>query len=188
MKQFLKENAVLAAGVALPLILIAIFFVAGAVARASAVDPQYDVVFAGYYGDSPWQIGLENNLLTIRCTRPVNSSPNRFSLKPQLYRFDHRTMTVAPLSINYEHIVDGVVQDPGIDELNTHELSAGAVSPDGYRLAHNEYGGGIFPELFGYGSDHATVLRKQSRTIRLIEPPPYYQRVELIAWVGRKKQ
>lgn len=188
MKQFLKENAVLAAGIALPLVLIAIFYVAGVVARAGVADPKYDMVFAGYYGDSPWQIGLEKDALTIRCTRPANSSPNRFLPKPRLYLFDHRTMTVEPLAINYDHMVNGVVQDPAIDELNTHVLSAGAISPDGYRLVHDDYDGGIFSDLFGYGGNRGNRLRKQSRAIPLTDGPPYFQRVELIAWVGGKKR
>jgi len=184
----LKENAVLAAGVALPLLLIVIFAIAGAVARAGAGDPQYDMVFAGYDYDSSWQIGLEKNVLTIRDTRPANISESSFSPKPQLYLFDHRTMAVTPLSVNFHHVVDGVVQDPVIDELNTHVLSALAVSPDGYRLVRHEYGDGLFSVLFGEGGNRASMLRKQGRTIYLKDVQPIYQRVELVAWVGEKKQ
>jgi len=191
MKQFLKENAVLAAGVALPLALMLLFLIAGAVTRATVADPQYDMVFAvDYTLYPPWQIGLEENALTIRYDpagiRPGSCAPPW----PQLYLFDHKTMTVEPLSINYNHIVNGIVQDPVIEKLNAHILSAENTSPDGYQLAHDYYyGGGLFSELFDFGNDRNTgILRKQSRTIPLAGARPDITRVRVIVWVGGKKQ
>lgn len=187
MKQFLKENVVLVAGVALPLALMLVFYIAGAVTRASVADPQYDMVFAADYL-GPWQIGLEENALTIHYTA-AGKLPSSYVPGPRLYLFDHKTMTVEPLSINYNHIVNGVVQDPVIEKLNTHILSAEHTSPDGYHLADGDYSGGLVSELFDFGNNRNTiVLRKQSRTIPLAGAPPYYETRQLIVWVGGKKQ
>ncbi|MFZ0890533.1 MAG: hypothetical protein WA005_18990 [Candidatus Binataceae bacterium] len=191
MKQFFKTNLVLVAGVALPLALMLLFYIAGAVTRASVADPQYDMVFAvDYTLYPPWQIGLEENVLTIRYAPASNSSARDRPPWPQLYLFDHKTMTVEPLSINYNHIVNGIVQDPVIEELNTHILSAEQTSPDGYQLAHDYYyGGGLFSELFDFGNDRNTgILRKQYRTIPLAGARPDMTRAQFIAWVGGKKQ
>jgi hypothetical protein len=189
MKQFLKENVVLVAGIALPLALMLLFYIAGAVTSTSVADPQYDMVFAANYSDPPWQIGLEENVLTIRYIPASNLPAGYVPPKPQLYLFDHKTITVEPLSINYNHIVNGVVQDPVIEKLNTHILSAEHTSPDGYQLAYDYHSGGLFPELFGFGSNRNTsMLRKKGRTIRLAGGPPYYGTGQLIVWVGGKKQ
>lgn len=187
MKRFLKDNLVLVAGIVLPLALILFFYIAGVVARATVPDPQYDMVFAAEDYLGSWQVGLVNDALTISYAS-ANHVPSKYVPGPKLYLFDHKTMTVEPLSINYDHIVDGVVQDPTIEKLNTHILSAGRTSPDGYYLADGSYDGGLFSVLFDFGDNgSASVLRKQGRTIPLAGAPPYYGNNRFIVWVDGKK-
>jgi hypothetical protein len=191
MKRFLKENVVLVAGVTLPLALMLLFFIAGAVTRASIAAPQYDMVFAADYDYlyPPWQISLEENALTIRYTAGSNRPANYVPPRPRLYLFDHKTMTVELLEINYNHIVNGIVQDPVIDKLNTHILLAKHTSPDGYQLVSDYYSGGPLFGLFEFGNNRNTsMLRKQSRTISLAGAPPYLGNSQFVVWVGGKKR
>ncbi|MEE8083697.1 MAG: hypothetical protein V3T46_00600 [Alphaproteobacteria bacterium] len=46
MKRFFKQNYALVLGIALPLALIAVFFLAGKASVMSVPAPQYDAVFA----------------------------------------------------------------------------------------------------------------------------------------------
>jgi hypothetical protein len=188
MKQFLKTNLVLVAGVVLPLALMLVFYIAGAVTRASVADPRYDMVFAADNPDRPWWIGLEGNALTIRYNPANNMRAGYEPPGPRLYLFNHQTMTVEPLAINYNHIINGVVEDPVIEELNTHALSVGYTSPDGYRFTDDYYRGGLFADLFDFGDNRNTgTLRKQGRSIRLAGGPAYYGNSQLIVWVGGKR-
>ncbi len=187
MKQFLKNNGVLIAGIVLPLALMLVFHIAEVATRASVADPQYDLVFsANGYGDQSWHVGVENEQLVIRYTPPKTPPAGYVPPKPQLYRLDHRTMTASLLNINYDHVVDGVVQDPAIDEINKNSISTTAQSPDGYQLIYDyNYHSGIFPELFGFGYEHSSnILRKGARNIPVkADGVTYYISAQLVGWI-----
>ncbi|HRC27418.1 MAG TPA: hypothetical protein PKX87_08320, partial [Alphaproteobacteria bacterium] len=63
MRSFFKENLALVTGLALPLLLIGFFVVAGSLSRATVPDPRHDLVFTiDYYknmDNRPWTINLE---------------------------------------------------------------------------------------------------------------------------------
>ncbi|MBI4031305.1 MAG: hypothetical protein HY370_06470 [Proteobacteria bacterium] len=192
MKQFLKENIALAFGISLPLVLMVFFFVAGKAATVSVDNPQYDAVFAVNYYENradpnqPWQIGVDEGKLTILFTPAPNAPNPPYYNKPQIYRFNHRTLRAELIDINFDSIVDGKVSDPDLDALNAKKLNPNPESPDGYRLEYHyrSSGGGIAGELFGFGRYHgsAYAMKKGPRAIMVEGPQPYFQ-AKFLAWI-----
>jgi len=192
MKRFLKENIALALGIALPLLLMAVFFIAGKAATVSVDDPRYDAIFVTNYYENlndpnqPWKIGVDDGKLAI-LFRPLPNTPHPpYYNKPQIYRFNHDTLRAELIDINFDNVVDGKVSDPDIDALNAKKLNPGPESPDGYRFEYHyrSSGGGVAGELFGFGRyrDSTYAMKKGPRAIMIEAPQPYYQ-AKLLAWV-----
>lgn len=187
MKQFLKDNFVLFVGIALPLVLVLLFFLAGQFSKQTVADPQYDAVFAlDYYPNNvgnPYSISVDNGNIVIKKNEMDDKNQPHIQ-KPRLYIFDHKTLQTRALEINLDNLVNGVVLDHDLTALNEKTIIAGEVAPDGYRFDyHYRSGGGLFGELFGgyrYRSNY--VLRKDNRTIPLEGPHSYYQ-AHIVGWV-----
>lgn len=93
MKEFLKENFVLALGVSLPVILIVVFMFAQSLTKL--VDPpQYKAVFAlqnHYHGQKPFKFKVDEQTgkLTITYTEPETpENQSRYHYNTRLYIYD----------------------------------------------------------------------------------------------------
>lgn len=186
MKKFFKENFVLVVGVSLPLVLIALFFLAGQVSRQAVEDPQYDAVFAVDYHDNvsgnPYRISVDNGDIVVKF-RP-STDEDRHYAKPRLFVFDHKTRQSRLIDIDYESANEGIVTDPDLAALNTHKIDPNPASPDGYKFEYNYHSsGGLFGEIFGSYRDRSYyALRNGPRAVPVEGPEPFYQ-AHFIGWV-----
>lgn len=192
MQKFLKENFALIIGVSLPLILIAIFFIASRAPQEFADDPLYSLVFATNYNPNwsnyPWRIEIEDNQLRIRHSENVDQKRHYYN-KPQIYVFDHEIKQADLLDIDYEIIIDGYVGDPALKKFNNKIFITKQTSPDGYRLEYdyNSSSRGLMGEIFGFGRRYRNsyVLKKNSYTIPLKTPHRVHQ-AHFIAWIDHE--
>jgi len=190
MKQFLKENIALTLGIALPLVLMVFFFLAGQTATISVEDPQYDAIFAVNYNENhvnqPWRIRVNENKLVIFFKPPANADERPYYNKPQIYKFNHNTLRAELVDIDFNNIEDGKVSDPDLDALNAKKLETTPESPDGYRFEHHyrSSGGGIAGEIFGFGRHRGSsyAMKKGPRALMIVGPQPYYQ-AKFLAWI-----
>ncbi len=190
MTRFLRENYALVAGIALPLILIAVFFFAGRASVMGIDDPQYDAVFATNYApratNNAYALSTDRGKLVIRPLPEPNDGRYRNRVPPEIYRFDHRTGRARQIDIDFRNVVDGRVADPDLEALNEKGLITDAVAPDGYEFEYSGSGGrGLFSEIFG-GSRYRSryVLRKGARRVPIIGPRNYYA-AHFIGWVKK---
>lgn len=188
MKDFLKENIALVAGIALPIVLIAFFFIAERVAQETVPDPQYSALFAVNYNKSydnqPYAIALEDGRLAIRKTKDVKD--NAYIQKPELYLFDRRTLFADKVEIDFDHPdKDGTISSPTLDALNRRAITPGPASPDGYRFEYDSrYRSGLFGEIFGMGHTSSYyALVRPPRSIPVKGPQAIYQ-AEFLGWVA----
>lgn len=188
MPRVLKENLALTVGVALPVVLMGFFFVAGRLSDASVEDPRYSFVFATSYDErwanQPWELDVEQGRLVIRFDPPAGLAAQTY-VKPAVYLWDHETGYATRLDIDLDNVVDGIVEDPELALLNQRTLRPGPESPDGYRLqeARRPGAGGLLGEVIGLGGSRGEyVLRKGSRTVAVESPDRFYQ-ASLIAWI-----
>lgn len=190
MSRFLRENYALLAGVALPLILIAIFFVAGRASVMGIADPQYDAVFAVNYTPratgNPFTIGTDKGKVVIRARPPRKDGRFRNLTAPTLYVFDHRTKRAREIDIDFDNVVDGEVRDPDLTALNQKGLITDALAPDGYEFHYTGSGDyGLFSSIFG-GRRHRSryVLKNGARRIPVTGPRAFYT-AHFIGWVKK---
>ena len=193
MKQFLKENIALALGIALPLLLMVVFFIAGKAATISVDNPRYDFLFAVDYYENradlnqPWSIKITDDKMVISYRPyPVIASAPYYYNKPQIYRFDHEKLRAEQVDIDWNHIVDGKISSPAIDALNKGKLSTATESPDGYIFGdyYSSSGSGIAGDLFGFNRYRGTsyALKKGPRVIPVEGPQAYYN-AKFLAWI-----
>lgn len=189
MKAFLKENFVIVIGISLPLVLMAVFFLAGQSAKTLVDDPQYDALFVTNYNahweGQPWEIEVENGRLEISY-EPDEDDQHHYG-KPQIYIVDHETQRVELLDIDFDDIKEGK-QVAALDALNKKKLLEQAESPDGYRFEPYYRGGhgGIMGDLFGFGRSRYTyALVKEPRTIPVKGPQRMYG-ATFLAWIDEE--
>lgn len=187
MNRFFKENFALVAGIALPLVLIVLFFAAGKVTQSTVPDPQYDaVIVTNYYPEAtnnPWDISVHNGNIVIK-EKAVKEGVTPRTQKPDFYVLDHKTMATRKLAIDLSKAKDGSIDSPALAKINESRIDGNRTSPDGYTFEYNyRSGGGIFNELF-FDSRYRRryVLRNGVRTIP-IKSDRYYYKTEVLGWV-----
>lgn len=190
MPTLLKENLVLTVGVALPVLLMVLFFVAGRVSESVVADPQYSLVFATSYDErwsnQPWKIDVERGDLIIRF-EPQAGQEARTYVKPAIYLWEHEARYATRLDIDLDSVVDGVVSDPELTRLNQRILSPTGESPDGYRFEESRRpgAGGLLGDVIGIGGSRGSyVVNKGSRSVPIEGGERFYQ-AQFVAWVER---
>ncbi|MCB1556187.1 MAG: hypothetical protein KDJ15_02635 [Alphaproteobacteria bacterium] len=186
MKAFLKENAVLIAGISLPVLLTLIFFFATQVEWTPVPPPKYQLVFATDYQNrtnNPYQIVVQDSQVRFRYFPPTKERDYGHWNKPRLYVYRPKTDTS-------QEIVIPSIDDPDkqidvvLPELATAKISPLKESPDGYSFEY-EYGGNrnLMTEIFGGGhrSRSNYVLRKGSYKVVIPKAPRYNS--EFIGWI-----
>lgn len=188
MTRFFKENLALVTGLSLPLFLIGFFALAGYLGRTSGPDPEHDLVFAiDYYPNMDnrlWNITLEAGKIVVR--RRKQADENAYNNTPRLYLFDHATLTVQKLNIDFDKVdEEGIVSSPALEDINRRPLLPGPVAPDGYRLEYRSNGGsGFLGDMFGMSNNRSYYsLVKGSRAVALKGPEPIYN-AEPVAWIS----
>ena len=185
----LKEHAVLAAGIALPVLLILLFAIARAVPSSTVPDPVFDAVFAtqNYYGG--YSFAVKDGKLEATYTAPPKDAyqpPKTEAPKIIIYRSstgkaDTITLTKPELSDNQKSAVVSV------KEFDTLKLSDKAEAPDGYTFRPQGWrsNSSVVTEIFSYNSRQTpNSLEKDGRLIT-IDPlkDRYYGDVTFIGWV-----
>jgi hypothetical protein len=189
MKSFLKTNIVLVVGVALPLLLMAFFYVAQRASVAGIDPPGYDAVIAVDYHDRwtdyPYRIVVDEGKLVVRY-RPGADGKTEDRRAPRLYVVDHATHDARALDIDFGSVEDGVVTDPDIDALNRNRLIPDPTGPDGYRFERqSRSSGGLVGNLFGFGRYRSGYTLKKDARVVPIDGSSDWSQAQLIAWIGK---
>ena len=189
--KWLRDNAVLALGIALPLLLMLAFMLVRTAQVGKIAPPAHDAVFAimPYYGGpQPFDIRVrENGRLSV--TFMVETAPERGTTEPvlTLYKFDSSENRVATYTLkgpsNPAAKREYPVQLP--DELAGMSLTDETVAPDGYRLDRIHRGGGnLMTDIFGYNGPGDSPFVFVNGPRRHAIPGPFeYGQERFIGWV-----
>ncbi|HQR50360.1 MAG TPA: hypothetical protein PKW44_01835 [Methylophilaceae bacterium] len=198
-KDFVKNNFVLIVGLALPVLLMFGFMIAGSLPNIVTDPPKYDLVFAvADVGSNNLPIALK---LTVDKdgTLKAQYTPNRkeghlYNAWKKLYIYQAKTQKVRELPFPYpadmEKIVD--VKEEIVEATKELKLDTTSESPDGYNLSYDGYShSGLVGELFmGNRYSSEPQLRKGGSAIRLVSGNArtnfYYGNIEFIGWVMDK--
>lgn len=186
MKQFFKDNLVLVAGIALPLVLALVFFAATKLTAVAVDPPKTKLVFVANYPDyynngHPWQFIVREGKLMAQYTPPQPNTPYPGGI-PELYV--HDPIEGKSKKVTLPAVADKKTEEIPIEDLKNTKLDTGTRSPDGYVFeAYYRGGGNLMTEIFGggYGYRSNYVLRKGTY-IKDIEGAPAYNS-KFIGWV-----
>lgn len=191
MKAFLKENLVLVAGIALPLILTLVFFAATQLEKATTPDPEYKVAYVAndrYSYNNAYKIVIRNKKAYLSFIPPKKDAHRNHSDMPELYVFDPATGKNE--IIDLPDIVEGTdKQEVLIPELSSLRFSTNRTSPDGYSLDRNyRRGGNLMTEMFGggyrSGSNNLT-LNNGQKSVSISNAPRHHS--QFVGWVIAEK-
>lgn len=189
MKNFFKENIALIAGIALPFLLVAFFYIAEEIARRAVPDPLYAVVFVrDYYGNSgsPYQIRVENGRIVAEVKPPEDNTNAQSWGKPELYVQEPGKRSARKIAINFDLSASGPVGSPDLDVLNAMgHISTDPTAPDGYGFDCNaRYNGGLLGEVLSIRGqrDSCYALIKPPRRIPITTPDPLYS-ANFLGWI-----
>ncbi len=186
MKAFLKENLVLIAGIALPLLLGIGFLVATKVSVIGIAPPQTSVLYF-YKNYGPADFKVRDGVVYYHETGPKPANYD-FRRETELYIFD-------PVKGERRRIdlpdvpEDGTGKDGlPVEGLKDLKISDAPESPDGFVFRNgweHSYNGGLVLEIFG-GSRHDrnAYLQKGALKVEIADQnQPYYRQPAFIGWV-----
>lgn len=191
MKNWLKENLVLVIGLALPILLIVLFFLATVLPKSMAAPPQHNLLFTTLkyeYEHSPEYLVdfvVKNQQLMMKVNKNDDKSKNFNSKK--LMTYDAKTETVREITIDLSKAAS-LMNDNAVllEETKLLKLDTSIVSPDGFVLdAPNYSSSGLIGGLFGAGYHNSGYrLKKGSVAYKLqTSQPDYYNDFKFVGWV-----
>lgn len=198
---WLRNNPALATGIALPLLLVIFFLLAGWLPQFFVDPPKYGVLFATNYYDSNNGVKLEvvDGKLSARFVGMRTSYFN----KPRLYRYDPAKAELKEITFD---ILDSIPKQPdnvtpteeqaklitalSIPEAEALKLYTPETAPDGYVFVSGGYyrGGSPFLGEIFYSSsryDYTPSLHKRGRIvkIRLPSDDTNSYNIKLLGWI-----
>jgi hypothetical protein len=187
---FLKENFVVVLGLALPLLLVAVFALARGISTATVEPPQYKAVYAqSNYSNGKFRyaVGPDKKLTVTYDAPKYHGEPPRsvVSTSTTIYVADAKTGQVSKYTYNVANsYAEGVTQVPTKD-LTVQIETEGMTAPDGYIYSRDtdHYSRGIVPEIFGYGRSYrdSHVISKSGRSFTIETANPY-DNIDFIGW------
>lgn len=196
LRSFIKQNFVLTIGLALPILLIVLFFLASVVPKAMAKPPQYEMLFStsryeGQTGSRPSVTGyvVRDGLLRARVSKSDGKNYNYYARK--LMAYDGKTDSIREISLDIAKSGNAADGDEIIpDETRNLKIDPSSVAPDGYVFEGISYGsGGLVMELFSAGyRGQAYRIKKGAVVYKLPNPVSnyYYNDVQFIGWIVDK--
>ena len=191
-KKLLRENAVIALSVALPILVVALFSAATLLPRILVDPPAYSLLLvddtANVSISSPVNIDLSvvNDRVRVRISKRQEDEREQF---PRIYIFDHATASVRdipiPLPDDIDQLKDGTeIVIPGLTNL---KISAAFRAPDGYEFQGFANGGaGLMTGLFvGNRTRNGVTIAKDGAIVRIRLPVAndWYSDIRFLGWV-----
>lgn len=191
MKNWIKENLVLVIGLALPVLLIVLFFVATVIPKMNSTPPQYEVLFSvqDYMNqnkpDYTVDFKVKNKQLMV-ITKKAEEKDNYYNSK-KLMAYDAKTEVMREISIDQSKFSDGA--EVVLAETQNMTIDTAMVAPDGYLLENQQYSNnGLVGGLFGGGQNSGYRLKKGSvgYKINTMQNNDNYYQLSFIGWVVKK--
>lgn len=192
MKNFIKENLVLVIGLALPVLLIVLFFVATVIPKMYSTPPQYEVLFSvqdyGYQNKPDYTIDFKVKNQQLMVNAKKTDDKNNYYNSKKLMAYDAKTEVMREISIDASQFADGA--EILLAETKSMTIDTAMVAPDGYLMENQHYGNsGLIGGLFGGGGrNNGYRLKKGSvgYKINTLQNNYYYDQLHFIGWVIKK--
>jgi hypothetical protein len=196
LKNFIKENFVLALGLTLPVLLVAVFLFASIVPKHFATPPQYKLLLSShdYSGSRKSDYGVDYIVKDGKLfAKLMPKKENDYSVYNRyLLIYDGKTDSIKKIDIELPEA--GVyTQNTTIPVSETEGLvlDTSNKAPDGYAYTSGNGGGrGIASEIFGGGYRYNNAYIKKgmvSFKLPVTQERYYYNNLEFLGWITDEK-
>lgn len=195
-RSFIRENAVLFAGVALPIVMMLGFFIASSLPQTLSNPPQYDLVFFvdDYSSNTAGSLPVNVKLLVRNGQLVAQYAPvtpvNGYGTWKKIYRFEAATRTVREIPFGYPADAGtlAMLREEPVPGLENVRLDTRLQAPDGYELASDEYrSDGLLGGLFWRSGNGRPRLRNGATSVPLdiaADTQAYtYNNLQFLGWV-----
>lgn len=195
-RSFLRENIVLVAGIALPVLLMAGFMVASSLPSRFSDPPRHDLIFAvnefGPNTSLPISVRLivKDQVLKAQYTRIAPQPGGYAGAWKKLYRYEAGSQAVRELAFGVPQDIEAITgtREDTVEATADIRLDTSLRSPDGYELTFGDTGrSGLLTGLFWSSYSYEPRLKKGSSSVRLAtgDNQPYISvgNIEFIGWV-----
>ena len=188
---FMRENPLIVASIALPLLIVVMFVAATGIPRLLVDAPIHDLVLVTRYPATNRSLPVYLDIVVndgraIAVVRDTSSSTNA----PRVFVHESSRDRVRELQIELPATWDGIEEGSefAIPDLARATLSTTLIAPDGYEYRGiRRRGNGLMFELFGGRGYAGDVTIGKSGAIRRISLPddlPYWYRdPQFVGWV-----
>jgi hypothetical protein len=192
---FIKKNLVLIMGLALPVALMAFFFIASSLPQNMSDPPQHDMVFSAQYFPGSTAIPVSMNLIVkdgvLKVQYVKMNAPSGYGDWRKLYIYEAKTQKVRELPFGFPPDMDKITgtREDVVEATKDMKLDTALQSSDGYELSYDGYShSGLVNEIFWSGRySNEPRLRKGGSSVRLTSPDNqtsfYYGGIQFIGWV-----
>ena len=186
--RFIRDNIILVAGIALPLLVMLFFLLALWVPRWLVAPPQYDLLFSGvsWSERSSYTVNLvvsDDGRLKARFFKQDEAqSPLR-----RLFIYEHDTRDVREILIpNLPGEIGGDLEvEREISQMAARTVSTKRTAPDGYEFRGVQYIRNDFLWM-GFGGRRSKLsIRKNGAVVAIptLSSYPYYSGTEFVGWL-----
>ena len=190
--KLLRENAALAVGISLPVLVVFFFLLATYVPRWLVDAPQYDFLFTQdgrYSNEHPrWRYVVDLDASSQLRVQAFPTEPDEYAWRPQLFLYEHETSGVREISLPVPESSDlgedGVLVE--IPEFSDSIIDSHQVAPDGYELVDRGGRHGNLMSLFYRGNRDDLAISKNGAVVAVgfgQEPNRYYYNPRFVGWV-----
>ncbi len=186
-KSFIKDNFVLVAGLALPVLMVAIFMLATVLPKSMSAPPAHDFLFhVDQYGSTPVSFMTDLIVRDGKLHARLKKADQNYYNTKKIYRYQAKNQSVSEISFSLPaDASDGT--EIIVDATSAFTLDSNMTAPDGYifRPAHSGHGGLINEVFVGGGYRSSYYLSKGNVSWKLPEVAnqPYYYGLNFIGWV-----
>lgn len=196
LKKILKENLVLTMGIALPVLLVILFFLTSVLPKSLAEPPQHDLLFSvlryDYQTASPtnFDFVVRDGVLYAKVGKTDSQNIHRYHRR--LVRYDAQTESVREIPYDLAGIADAPEgTEAPVEATAGLTIDPSSKAPDGYTFESASYsGGGLVSELFfgGYRNQGYRIVKgKAAYRIPSTFGDNYYAgNVQFIGWAVEK--
>jgi hypothetical protein len=176
--KLLRENATLAVGIVLPILVVVFFLLATYIPRLLVDPPQHDFLFVqdNDYRAQPsrWRHEIDlDSQRKLRVRAFLTEPDTRNYYRPRLFLYEHLDGNVREISLPSPEMAEmaettegaktGVVLE--VPEFSDQIIDSRRVAPDGYELVEPRRRGGDFLGLFYRGGRRGLAIGKNGAVV-----------------------
>ncbi len=192
-KKFIKENLVLVAGLALPLLLIISFMAVSIIPKSMTAPPQHKMFFTkeqyiNWKKPYTFDIFVKDDKITARVTKQEVSKDYNRQRKETLMVYDGETQNVTKITFSQKGWANFLDDETDIilPETSHITLNTSSKSPDGYTLRVNSHRRRGIISLIGSRRSGKYSLKKGM--VRFEVPVQHYRNINFLGWNTSNKE